>query len=395
MCDSIRRSVPIPVWRADLVVSMDARGEYVEAVFSGYDPILARSAVATAAAIDGDQARTIALAAVGVVGEPKWLGEPPAPALWILRSEDRVGMPANLAWRVCVPVDQPLGDWEVFVDAVNGTILRLTDQALYVDGSGYVFDPDPLTTARVAYGGNYSDPSGNDADTAELTAQRVLKTLPELTLVSGLYYLRGPWCYIDEFEAPTSTPVSNADPNGFTYTRNQQGFEDVNVYWQIDNNQRYIQSLGFNNIQHAPIHIDTHGLSGQDNSHFIPSTNRIAYGEGGVDDAEDADVVLHEYGHCDPEFDRPRMGRRPRSVDGRRIRRLLGDQLLGQHLRLSPGMGLQLGRAQPVLDRPGRELDAQLLELGQRHLRERDDLGVVLDADPPGNRPHGVRQRTS
>jgi zinc metalloprotease ZmpB len=288
----------IPVWRADVVVSLDADGRYVSAVHSSYDPILARSAATPFPVIDASRARDLAIAAVGIVGEPKWLGEPPAPALWMLREEDRVGSPATLAWRVSVPVDQPLGDWEVFVDAASGTVLRLVDQACYTDGSGYAFDPDPLTSAGVAYGGVYSDPGGTDADTAELNAQRFLKTLPELTLVSGLYYLRGPWCYIDEFEAPTSAPVSNADPNAFNYTRNQQGFEDVNVYWQIDNNQRYIQLLGFNNIQHGPIHIDTHGLSGADNSHYIPSSNRIAYGEGGVDDAEDADVVLHEYGHA-------------------------------------------------------------------------------------------------
>jgi len=44
--------------------------------------------------------------------------------------------------------------------------------------------------------------------------------------------------------------------------------------------------------------VDPHGLSGDDNSHFIPSSQRLAFGEGCVDDAEDADVVLHELGHA-------------------------------------------------------------------------------------------------
>ncbi|MEJ2537644.1 MAG: hypothetical protein P8048_11445, partial [Calditrichia bacterium] len=34
-----------------------------------------------------------------------------------------------------------------------------------------------------------------------------------------------------------------------------------------------------------------------DNSHYIPSTGQVAWGEGGVDDAEDPDVLLHELGH--------------------------------------------------------------------------------------------------
>jgi len=36
-------------------------------------------------------------------------------------------------------------------------------------------------------------------------------------------------------------------------------------------------------------------LDGDDNSYY--SNGRLVFGEGGVDDAEDADVVLHELGH--------------------------------------------------------------------------------------------------
>jgi hypothetical protein len=267
-----------------------------------------------------------------------------------------------------------LGDWEVFVDAASGSVLRLTDQALYTDGSGHAFDPDPLTTARVAYGGNYSDLS--DGDTAELNAQRFLKTLPELTLVGGLYYLRGPWCYIDEFEAPTSAPVSSADPNGFTYTRSQQGFEDVNVYFHIDQSQRYIQALGFNNIQHGPIHIDTHGLNGDDNSHYIPGTNRIAYGEGGVDDAEDADVVLHEYGHAIQSSSVPGWGG---SFAERSMGEGFGDYwapAIGEHLRHRREL-FNSGRTQSVLAGPRRELHLHPISTGREATStERNDLGL-------------------
>ena len=60
-----------------------------------------------------------------------------------------------------------------------------------------------------------------------------------------------------------------------------------------------MQSLGFTTIQNGSIRVDPHGLSGADNSHYIGSlANYIAFGEGGVDDAEDADVIWHEYGHA-------------------------------------------------------------------------------------------------
>lgn len=286
----------IRVWNAEVVVTLDETGQYVQTVYSNYDPAVAEAGLSTAAAVDAAQAERIARSAVWIQPDTKLIGEPQGPALWILRNEDRAGSSARLAWLVDLPIEEPMGDWVVFVDAQNGSILRLYDQAHYVDGSGNAFDPDPLTTAEVAYNSpGYTD--GNDADTPQLTAQVFDRVLPELTEIAGVYYLRGPWVYIDEFETPVSPPATSTDPNGFHFTRSAQGFEDANVYFLIDQSQRYMQSLGFSTIQHAPIHIDTHGLQGADNSHYLPGANRIAYGEGGVDDAEDADVVLHEYGH--------------------------------------------------------------------------------------------------
>ena len=119
-----------------------------------------------------------------------------------------------------------------------------------------------------------------------------------LTFLGGLWRLTGPFCNIQDFESPAGLPVAAANPDDFQFTRDQQGFEDALVYWGIDTSQRYIQSLGFLNIQNNSIWCDPHGFNGADNSHYIPSTNRLAWGEGGVDDAEDLDVVLHEYGHA-------------------------------------------------------------------------------------------------
>jgi hypothetical protein len=64
---------------------------------------------------------------------------------------------------------------------------------------------------------------------------------------------------------------------------------------------RYInQTLGvacLPQLNSGVVHFDPSGLSGQDNSHYIPSADRLAFGEGCVDDAEDADVIWHELGH--------------------------------------------------------------------------------------------------
>ena len=43
------------------------------------------------------------------------------------------------------------------------------------------------------------------------------------------------------------------------------------------------------------VQFDLHAMSGQDNSYH--SDGDLHFGEGGVDDAQDADVVIHELGH--------------------------------------------------------------------------------------------------
>jgi hypothetical protein len=62
--------------------------------------------------------------------------------------------------------------------------------------------------------------------------------------------------------------------------------------------QEHISSLGFNNAD-GVVEIDCHALSGSDQSYFSPGIfpYRIFFGDGNVDDAEDADVCVHEYGH--------------------------------------------------------------------------------------------------
>jgi zinc metalloprotease ZmpB len=277
-----------PVFESDVFVTL--AGERVVAVASQYQP--GADAMSSAVALSPAAARLAAIAAIGA-GEER-IGPETPPALGLLRGSGRL---LPLAYRVVIPAAQPIGDWEVMVNAGSGAILRIRDQSVRVDGTGLAFDPDPLTTAEVAYNTpGYTD--GNDANTPQLAAETFVRPLRDLEFSGGLYHLRGPFCRIEEFEAPISPPVNSPNPAGFQFTRDHQGFEDVEVYWGIDESQRWIQSLGFNNIQNGPIWCDTHGFNGADNSHYIPSTNRLAWGEGGVDDAEDLDVVLHEYGHA-------------------------------------------------------------------------------------------------
>jgi zinc metalloprotease ZmpB len=188
---------------------------------------------------------------------------------------------------------------ELLLDAKTGEVhlnLNLTSGA-GVDGTGYCFRPDPLTSAQVPYGTPYSD--NNDANNAELTAELITIVLRDLDTTGGVYSLNGPYVKIEDIEAPAIAPPTSANGQ-FNYDRSQPGFEAVNIYYHIDAFQRYIQSLGFDTLGDRPIRVDPHGNNGSDNSYFQPlglGSNYLSFGDGGIDDGEDADVVVHEYTH--------------------------------------------------------------------------------------------------
>ena len=90
--------------------------------------------------------------------------------------------------------------------------------------------------------------------------------------------------------------------NTFGYTRHQDEFEQVMAYYWVTEAQRYIHTLGFGETRRAinngpqALRINQWGL---DNSFATDHPkDELRFGKGGVDDAEDAEVVLHEYGHA-------------------------------------------------------------------------------------------------
>ena len=166
----------------------------------------------------------------------------------------------------------------------------LAGQASGINGTGYVFDPDPRTTLNTD---NLTDTSPDSAFEAAYST----KTLRDITLSGSTYSLSGPYVNIKNIEAPNTAPSTTLD-GIWTAKRGNDAFDDTNVYFHLDQNQRYIQSLGFTNIINRPFDVDTNGVNGDDNSHYSRgSSDYLAFGHGCVNDSEDADVILHEYGH--------------------------------------------------------------------------------------------------
>jgi len=205
-----------------------------------------------------------------------------------------------LAYKINIIDPDLIGDWEAFVDAQTGQIIDLFDISQNANGNGNIFDPDPLTTSGSSYGiGGFVDNS--DATNSDLEGEMINVTLLDIDLSSGTYTLNGPWASIVDFELPSKGLFSQASPN-FNFNRENDGFEAVMCYYHIDQNMRYMNNtLGISvnpSIHYSGgVQFDPSGRNGVDNSRYYMSNGRLTYGEGGVDDAEDADVILHELGH--------------------------------------------------------------------------------------------------
>jgi hypothetical protein len=130
----------LPVLGAEVTVTINNQNRVVF-VASSYGPLLAIDRFDPA--VDATAARAAAHAHLGVQG-----------AILFESSELAVfqdGPTTRLVHRVVTaPERAPRGEWEVLVDALDGTVVRAADIALYapVDGNGNAFDPDPLSSAQ-------------------------------------------------------------------------------------------------------------------------------------------------------------------------------------------------------------------------------------------------------
>jgi zinc metalloprotease ZmpB len=157
-------------------------------------------------------------------------------------------------------------------------------------GVGSVFVPNPVQSL-----GDQMLTEQKDADAAVPAAAYHDVTLTNL---DGSGFLRGDYAtVVSETGNPAYSPT-----NTFRYTRHQDEFEQVMAYYWVTEAQRYIHSLGFGETRRAinnrPQALRINQL-GYDNSLATDHPkNELGFGKGGVDDAEDGEVVLHEYGHA-------------------------------------------------------------------------------------------------
>lgn len=218
------------------------------------------------------------------------------------------GLNAIYVYRIgIVPGGSEFGDWEVLVNAESGEIVRVEDKACYFDelretGSGWVFDPDPITDARTYYGQpQFSDNGDQDSDS--LTAHLKEVALENISPYgSSDYYLSGPYASIVDFESPYNGYFEQGS-TVFHFTRSADAFEAVNCYYHINKAMSYLNdSLGFQvmpNQYTGGVRFDPRGLDGAANAYYSPYNGWVAFGApgGAVDAAEDPIIIWHELAH--------------------------------------------------------------------------------------------------
>ncbi len=205
----------------------------------------------------------------------------------------RVAYPATdksvrAGWRVVIPAIKPLGDWDVLIDDRTLDIVETRDLIRYAAGrigAGRVFIPNPVVKLR--------DPDLEDMnDSADAVPEQAYDTVNLLDL-DGTGHLDGPYVTT----APTGPNRAFEPTLSFIYDRFDDRFEEVMAYYHIDAYQRYVQdTLGFDNLYNKRIPVAVNTID-DDNSYYSPSSG-ITLGSGGVDDGEDADIIIHEYGHA-------------------------------------------------------------------------------------------------
>jgi zinc metalloprotease ZmpB len=151
-----------------------------------------------------------------------------------------------------------------------------------------VFIPNPVQSS-----GNESLTDQNDSATAVPRGEYYEVTLTDL---DGSGYLKGTWANVRS----NTGPAAYSSNGTYFYDRSDDRFEQVMAYFWGTETQKYLQSLGFGrelpavNAESQDYKVDQYG---GDNSFEIEKRDTITLGKGGVDDAEDGEVIVHETGH--------------------------------------------------------------------------------------------------
>jgi hypothetical protein len=250
---------------------------------------------------DADEQRAIRKAIASLPRGDELILVRPVEKMWF-----PVGSQCVPVFRVRLRRHRPREIINVFVTAKRYRVLDIHDNVAHVRGRGRVFNPSPVTELGDHH--TLLDEENNPLPPPDDTYQTV--TLQGL---DGNGYLEG--------KRVTTKPTH---PSKRVWRKNHDftdlesadiGFDEVMVYHHIDSAIRYLEDMGYKGNQRIfeqPLLVNANGTR-EDNAWYDPSTKSLTFGTGEIDEAEDGETILHEFGHalqdaiC-PEFGQSREG---------------------------------------------------------------------------------------
>jgi hypothetical protein len=210
---------------------------------------------------------------------------PETERLWFPRDDELVPV-----WKVRLTRASPCEEWIVYLSARNGAILNKYDNlAQAVRGRGQVFDPSPVAAL---------------GDHALLLNEKKKPRRPPPVAYREVVLegLDGGGTLSGEkvTTAPTRDMRVRKQDLRFSLRSHEHGFEEVMVYYHIDSALRYLAQLrnnGARAIFREPVKANVNGTR-DENSWYSPVDRILTFGTGDIDDAEDAETILHELGHA-------------------------------------------------------------------------------------------------
>lgn len=286
-----------------------------------FEPNAVSQAFANEFSVSEDQAFQIAYHAENLTASPSLQK--------IEKKFQKVGVELRPVYEITLaaPIDKKWS-WQVDVDGETGTVVDSFSTALdarahlpsntQANSNGNtrakteaaaeqfalipvnVFDPNPTVRSGALYGSvpGFLDDANSNSDFFD----RMMKqTELETTLEDGRYVLANRYAVVTDQELPRN-PDCSAPFGSMILRRADPCFDSINALYHITKSLKYVHEVLHIDVHprfyKGPMHVDPNGLDGDDNSHFLPSTDELAYGIGGIHDAEDHDVLLHELAHA-------------------------------------------------------------------------------------------------
>ncbi len=284
-----RRRDGLPLEPGELVTQLDPEGNLVWVAHDGPVDGFDVTGLASAPGVTADEVLAAALADLGVSED---LAAPPG----VERVLAWEGGAPEVQWVVTLAARQPRGDWEIRLDR-DGRVLSRRDTRAFARAR--VFLANPVVAMR--------DPTLRDGDDSAEAVPEAAYSEVDLQGLDDSGTLTGEWVSTE------ASAVRAFEPDGvFAYRRDDPRFEEVVAYHAIDTLQRAIQAAGVTGALQKRIVVDVHATE-DDQSWYSRASRGLHFGSGGVDDAEDAEIVWHEYGHALQDDQVPAWGSTPQA----------------------------------------------------------------------------------